>query len=159
MARSLPQLGRRGEGWVALQIVLLAVIIATGIMGPAWPSSVRTWLAVAAGLVALVGLYLFIGGTTGLGRQLTPFPKPTEHSDIKRGGVYGLVRHPIYGGVLLLALAWSLVTSPLALVPWAVAGVFLDLKRRREEAWLVEKHPEYDEYRRSVRAAFVPFVW
>ena len=61
--------------------------------------------------------------------------------------------------MLLLTLAWSLVSSPLALVPWAVACVFLDAKRRREEAWLVEKHPDYDEYRRSVRASFVPFVW
>lgn len=159
MARSLPQLGRRGEGWVALQIVLLAVIVAAGVMGPEWPSSVRTWLAVTAGLVALAGLYLFLGGITGLGRQVTPFPRPIEHGGIKRGGVYGLVRHPMYGGVLLLALAWSLVTSPVALVPWAIAGLFLDAKRRREEAWLIEKHPEYEEYKSGVRASFVPFVW
>ena len=159
MTDRLPQLGRRGEGWVALQIVLLAVIVAAGVLGPAWPSSVRTWLAVAAGLVALAGLYLFLGGAAGLGRQLTPFPKPVEHGGIKRGGVYGLVRHPIYGGVLLMALAWSLVSSPLALVPWAIAGLFLDAKRRREEAWLVEKHPEYQEYKSGVRASFVPFVW
>jgi protein-S-isoprenylcysteine O-methyltransferase Ste14 len=155
----LPQLGRRGEGWVALQIVLLAVIVAAGLAGPDWPSSVRPWLAVAASLVAVVGLCLFLGGAAGLGRQLTPFPKPVEQGGLKRGGVYGLVRHPIYGGVLLLALAWSLVSSPLALVPWAIAGLFLDAKRRREEAWLVEKHPEYEEYKSGVRAAFVPFVW
>jgi protein-S-isoprenylcysteine O-methyltransferase Ste14 len=159
MARELPQLGRRGEGWVALQVVLIVVIIAAGVAGPDWPSGARTWLSIVAGVVALAGLCLFLGGIGGLGRQLTPFPKPVERGGIKRGGVFGLVRHPIYGGVLLLALAWSLFTSPLALVPWAVAGVFLDAKRRREEAWLIEKHPEYDEYRRSVRAAFVPYVW
>ena len=122
-----PNWDAAAKGWVALQVVLIVVIVAAGLLGPSWPSSARTWLAVAAGLVALVGLYLFLGGATGLGRQLTPFPKPIEQGDIKRGGVYGLVRHPIYGGVLLLALAWSLVSSPLALVPWAVAGVFLDL--------------------------------
>ena len=65
----------------------------------------------------------------------------------------------MYGGVLLLALAWVLLSSPLALVPWAVAAVFLDAKRRREEAWLVEAHPEYEEYRSSVKSRFVPLVW
>ena len=30
MNGSLPQLGRRGEGWVALQLVLLAAIAAAG---------------------------------------------------------------------------------------------------------------------------------
>jgi protein-S-isoprenylcysteine O-methyltransferase Ste14 len=69
------------------------------------------------------------------------------------------VRHPIYSGVLLLALAWWLLSSPLALAPWSVAAVFLDAKRRREEAWLLEAHPDYDEYRANVRTSFVPFVW
>ena len=49
MARELPQLGRRGEGWVALQVLLLAVIIAAGILGPAWPTGVHTWLSVVGG--------------------------------------------------------------------------------------------------------------
>lgn len=159
MTDRLPDMGRRGEGWVALQVLLLAVIVAAGVLGPTWPSGTQTWLAVAAGVLGLAGLYLFAGGAAGLGRQLTPFPKPTETGGLKRGGVYGLVRHPIYGGVLLLALAWALITSPAALAPWAVAVVFLDLKRRREEAWLVEQHPDYGEYRHCVRARFVPFVW
>jgi protein-S-isoprenylcysteine O-methyltransferase Ste14 len=88
-----------------------------------------------------------------------PFPKPVEEGSVKQSGAYGLVRHPMYGGVLLLALAWSLVSSPLALAPWTAAAVFLDARRRREEAWLVEAHAEYEEYRASVRHSFVPFAW
>ncbi len=81
------------------------------------------------------------------------------HGAIKRSGAYGLVRHPMYGGVLLLALAWALVSSPLVLLPWALAAVFLDAKRRREEAWLLEANPDYAAYRTSVHGRFVPFVW
>ena len=36
-------------------------------------------------------------------------------------------------------LGWALLSSPWALVPLAVAALFLDAKRRREEAWLVEE--------------------
>jgi protein-S-isoprenylcysteine O-methyltransferase Ste14 len=69
------------------------------------------------------------------------------------------VRHPIYGGVLLLLLAWALFSSPLALAPLILAAPFFDAKRRREEIWLLAQYPDYAEYRKRVRKAFIPFVW
>jgi len=155
----LPQLGRRGEGWVALQIVLVAAMVAAGAKGRKWPSASRGVRMAAAGLSGLGGLYLFGDGVVRLGRQITPFPKPVEEGSVKRTGAYALVRHPMYGGVLLLTLGWSFVSSPLALAPWTVAAVFLDAKRRREEAWLIEEYAGYVEYRTSVRHSLVPFVW
>jgi protein-S-isoprenylcysteine O-methyltransferase Ste14 len=155
----LPQLGQRGEGWVALQVVLLAVMVAAGIKGSRWPKRSRGVRLAAACVSSLGGLYLFGDGVGRLGPQITPFPKPVEEGEVKRTGAYGLVRHPMYGGVLLLTLGWSLASSPLALAPWTAAVVFLDAKRRREEAWLAEKHPEYEEYRASVRHSLLPFVW
>ena len=158
-ASRLPALGRRGEGWVALQAALLAAIIATGLVGPAWPAGPRLWLALAASAAAAGGALLLVGGGLGLGGQLTAMPRPVPEGTVRQDGVYRLVRHPMYGGVLLLALAWSLVSSPATLVPWLVAAAFLEAKRRREEAWLLEQHPEYESYRRRVRHRFVPFVW
>jgi len=155
----LPQLGHRGEGWVALQVVLLAAMLAAGTKGRKWPSASRGMRMAAAGLSGLGGLYLFGDGVARLGRQITPFPKPVEEGSVKRTGAYRLVRHPMYGGVLLMTLAWSLVSSPLALMPWTVAVGFLDAKRRREEAWLIEESPDYEEYRTSVRHSLIPFVW
>jgi protein-S-isoprenylcysteine O-methyltransferase Ste14 len=155
----LPQLGQRGEGWVALQGVMLVAIIAAGARGRRWPVGGRGLRRSAALGLGLAGGVLFAGATTSLGRQTTPFPKPVEDGSVRRDGAYGLVRHPMYGGVLLLTLAWSLVTSPAALAPWAAAVAFLDAKRRREEAWLAEKHPDYEEYRASVRHGLIPFVW
>jgi protein-S-isoprenylcysteine O-methyltransferase Ste14 len=155
----LPQLGRRGEGWVALQMVLVAAMVVAGTRGRKWPSASRGVRMAAAGLSGLGGLYLFGDGVGRLGRQITPFPKPVEEGSVKSTGAYGLVRHPMYGGVLLMTLAGSLVSSPLALVPWTMAAGFLDAKRRREEAWLVEENPDYEEYRTSVRHSLIPFVW
>jgi protein-S-isoprenylcysteine O-methyltransferase Ste14 len=155
----LPEFGRRGEGWAALQVVLIVALVVVGLLGAGWPDSWRAYLIGAAIPLALAGAYLLLGGGTGLGRQLTPFPKPVEDGALKRGGAYRFVRHPMYGGALLLALAWALVSSPLVLVPLAVAAVFLDTKRRREEAWLLEAYPDYEGYRAAVRHCFVPFVW
>jgi protein-S-isoprenylcysteine O-methyltransferase Ste14 len=158
-AWTLPELGPRGEGWAALQVVLIAAIATAGMRGRRWPSSTRGLRLLAAGPIALAGAYLLSAGIGGLGRQLTPFPKPVQQASLRREGAYGLVRHPMYGGALLLALAWSLASSPVALAPWAVAPLFLEAKRRREESWLSEEQPEYEAYRHEVPHSFVPYVW
>jgi protein-S-isoprenylcysteine O-methyltransferase Ste14 len=155
----LPALGRRGEGWVALQVALVAAAALAGTLGPRWPRGARRRLAVAGGFAAAGGTYLLAGGGAGLGRQLTPFPRPVAGAQLRRAGAYRLVRHPMYGGSLLLVLGWSLFTSPLTLLPLGASAAFLDAKRRREEAWLLEQHPDYAEYRDVVRRRFVPFVW
>lgn len=155
---TIPSLGPRGEGWVVAQFVLGVVIAVAGVFGPAWGATARTTLLVVGVLVALGGLALFVAGIVGLGGALTPFPKPSRGAALQVGGVYGLARHPIYGGVLLIASAWSLIRSPLALVPSALLLVVLELKSRHEESMLAERYPGYEAYRRRVRWRFVPWV-
>lgn len=108
---------------------------------------------------ALAGAYLLTAGIGGLGGQLTPSPQPVQKASLRRDGAYGLVRHPMYGGGLLLALAGSLLSSPAALASWAVTALFLDAKRRREEAWLSEEQPDYEACRQEVPHSLLPFVW
>jgi protein-S-isoprenylcysteine O-methyltransferase Ste14 len=158
-ASRLPALGRKGGGWVAIQMALLAAAVAAGLAGAAWPATPGPWLAAAGGVVALAGAGLMVGGGAGLGRQLTPFPRPIDGGALRQDGVYRLVRHPMYGGALLLMLGWALLSSPFALVPLGVAAVFLDAKRRREEAWLSAQYAGYADYRRGVRRQFIPVVW
>ena len=155
----LPALGRRGGGWVSLQLAFLAVAVAAGVFGAAWPAPARYWLAASGGLFALAGAALLVGGGLGLGRQLTPFPRPVADGTLRQDGVYGVVRHPIYGGVLLLILGWALISAPLVILPLGLAAIFLDAKSRREEAWLVEQYPGYTAYRRGVRRRFIPWLW
>jgi protein-S-isoprenylcysteine O-methyltransferase Ste14 len=155
----LPSLGSRGEGWVAIQILLIGLAVAAGLRGPRWPRVTRSLRLLAAVPLALGGVALFAGGSQRLGRQLTPFPRPTAEGTLKQEGAYRLVRHPIYGGVLLVGAAWALLSSPRTLLPLALAAPFLEAKRSREEAWLAERHPDYAAYRERVPRRFIPFVW
>jgi protein-S-isoprenylcysteine O-methyltransferase Ste14 len=157
-AGRLPDLGPHGEGWVGLQLVIFLAGVACGLRGPRWPGTRA--LRVATGFTLLAyGLALFTAGSARLGRLLTPFPRPRRAGELRRSGVYGLVRHPIYGGVFLITFAWALLSSPLALPPALLTLPFFELKRRREEAWLREQHPDYDAYSREVPRRFIPFVW
>jgi protein-S-isoprenylcysteine O-methyltransferase Ste14 len=156
----LPRLGPRGEGWVLAQLGLFAVVAATGLAGPRWTDDWRM-PALGAGLVlGGLGASLMIAGVRSLGSSLTPMPVPNADSELKMGGAYALVRHPIYGGVLLLALAWALLLSPWALVPAVVVALFFSLKARLEESYLVHRYgDEYRKYERRVRHRFLPYVW
>ena len=154
----IPALGPRGEGWVVAQLALGALIVSAGIAGPEWSNAAATALLVAGIGIGIAGLALLTTGVVALGSSLTPFPKPSEHSTLRGGGAYRLVRHPIYGGLLLLAIGWSVVLSPIALVVTALLAVVLELKARHEESMLAKRYPEYEAYRRRVRWRFVPGV-
>ena len=151
----LPALGRRGEGWVAAQAALLGATAACGFIG-SWPAAARWPLVGAGGALGAAGVALGVAGGVRLGRALTPLPAPRAGADLCDTGVYAHARHPIYGGVLLVAAGWALARSPVALVPAAALVPFFVLKAAREEAWLVERHPGYDAYRRAVRRRFLP---
>jgi len=154
----IPPLGPRGEGWTAVQVVLIFAIVVSGVAGPAWPDDASTALRVLGLPIAIGGAVLLIGGLVGIRHSMTPFPRPLEGARLQVGGAYRLVRHPIYGGLLLLAIGWSGVLSPIALVVTAPLAVVLELKARHEESMLAKRYPEYEAYRRRVRWRFVPGV-
>ena len=63
------------------------------------------------------------------------------------------------GRSILLAAAFSLLTSPWALLPAAALSLILLAKSLREEHWLAERYPAYAAYRARVRRRFFPFLW
>jgi protein-S-isoprenylcysteine O-methyltransferase Ste14 len=155
----IPALGPRGEGWVLIQATLAAGVVVAGLEGARWPEGLRRPVLVIAVVAGSAGLGLAASATITLGKSLSPFPKPPATSELTESGVYALVRHPIYGGILLLSVAWSLALSPWALVPTGALAVALVFKSRLEERWLIERHPAYAGYRARVRRRFVPYLW
>ena len=156
MTSKLPSLGPRGEGWVVAQLLLGAAIVALGPFGPDWPEGAVGALLVTGLVIGAGGAALLGWGVASLGSSLTPYPRPQEGAMFRGDGVYRHVRHPIYGGVLLLALGWSLALSPLALAATALLWILLELKSRLEETMLIERYPEYRTYASRVRRRFVP---
>ena len=155
----LPALGPRGEGWVVIQFVLLAAVAVSGLAGPAWEGAARTATTVLGAVLLAAGLLLAFRGLVDLRDALTPLPHPRDGASLVDTGSYRLVRHPIYGGIIVGAAGYGLVmASPLALVGAAVLLGFFRLKSAREELWLEARYPGYAAYRARMRR-LVPFVY
>lgn len=150
--RRLPSLGPRGEGWVGLQAIVLLVVLATGALGPAWTGVARLLTTIVGVLAIAGGVGLGVAGAGRLGTDLTPFPRPGPGARLVTSGVFGRVRHPIYGGIVIASAGWALVTaSPAAVGAAALTAAFFEVKSRREERWLEDRFPDYAAYRARTR--------
>lgn len=150
----LPDLGRRGGGWVVGQFVLIGCVLVVAWQGQADDPRPRT----AGYLVTAAGIALGVWAWAALGSGLTPYPRPRDSSVLVSRGPYAMVRHPMYlavllilGGVCLRGSPWSLIPL-LLLLGWWVAKVSV------EERFLRATHPDYADYARRVRWRIVPGI-
>jgi len=154
--------GKRGE-WYLLPQAALFILVAVG--PHTWPG-LPVWTpgwgragSIGGGLLVLAGALMAGAGVVNLGRNLTPLPHPKENATLVVTGAYRLVRHPIYSGLIAMALGWGLWVHGWLTIGYAfLLFIFFDLKTRREERWLREKFPAYAAYQRRVRK-LIPFVY
>jgi len=83
-----------------------------------------------------------------------------ENQTVISSGLYGIVRHPMYVGVMLMFIPapvalnsfWCLIT--MATIPLALIFSILN-----EEEVLCNSLPDYKEYCQKTKYRLIPFVW
>ena len=143
---------QHGNTYVAGQFAL--IIALAFLPTPAdWNSS--SPLASADLVIFVLGWAVLIGGIIGLGRSLTANPVPLEAAKLKTTGLYAVVRHPIYFGLILLGAAMAgKAGSALAGLLFLGLVILLNFKARFEERLLLAKFPEYAAYAAKVGRLF-----
>jgi protein-S-isoprenylcysteine O-methyltransferase Ste14 len=155
----LPSLGPRGEGWVLIQLGLLVLLLNAGALGPAWDGTARVVTTVVGTALLAAGGLLAVRGLLDLRGALTALPRPRAGASLVDTGAYALVRHPIYGGLVLGGLGFGLIlAAPAAMAVATLLLAFFRLKSAREEAWLVERYPAYADYRGRTKR-MIPWVY
>ena len=146
----------RGEYLVLLQgglltgFVIFPVYQLPGLKIQSTQLLVLTWIV--ASILGLSGLIFIIKALIDLGKNLTPLPYPRENGELVQTGIYGIVRHPLYSGLILATLGWTLFQMSLShLIASALLIILFEIKANREEAWLTKKYPAYSEYRQRVK--------
>lgn len=143
----------RGAWYVVIQGILIGLIL-FGPQGSLLISSkslvaVLQSCGIAIGLLACLIMAI---AAINLGKNLTPLPCPKDNAVLIQTGLYRYVRHPIYFGVLLAALAWLLIFPGVYILAYSICLFLLfDIKARREEMWLLERFPTYRAYQAEVK--------
>jgi protein-S-isoprenylcysteine O-methyltransferase Ste14 len=122
-------------------------------------SSVPVAIVVAGDVLVAVG-FLFVYLVFRANRFASGLIETTPGQKLIDTGPYALVRHPMYGGALVLLVGMPLSLGSywglLALVPMVASLVWRLLD---EEAFLSKSLPGYDAYQRKTRYRLVPGVW
>lgn len=75
-------------------------------------------------------------------------------------GLYGLIRHPMYGATLLLFLSMPLILGSIPAFIVMLLYPFIIARRiQNEEEVLLRDLPGYAAYRQKVRWRLVPYIW
>jgi protein-S-isoprenylcysteine O-methyltransferase Ste14 len=142
-------------GWfvVLLQLVLLAGAAAAP--GPVLYTVVpalRGALLLLAGGAAVAAVVSLLG----LGRALTASPVPREDGALATTGAYGIVRHPGYALLMVVAVLVAAASGNATRLLCALAlTVLLSVKARWEERMLRARHADYPAYAARV-PRFIP---
>lgn len=141
---------KRGSWYVLIQFTALG-ILAFSRVGQA-----NTWSYVFGAL----GIGLGLWAIRSMSRDsLTVVPEVRAGGELTMIGPYRWIRHPMYTGVLLLALGMLMPDLRWwRVMVWIILLVDLLVKLRYEERELGRAYPKYPGYIRRTRR-LVPFIW
>ena len=153
----------RGNRWV---LAVFSVIALLSGFFPAYTDRIGLW-TIDGGATRWLGVALyFVGGVLRLwpvfvlGHRFSGLVAIQPGHTLVTGGIYGVIRHPSYLGLLVLSLGWALAfRSGVGVLLWVPLIPVLMARIRSEEALLCEQFgAEYDAYRSST-SRLIPGVY
>ncbi len=160
---------RQEEGWgilimrMGVALPLLLVIL----LNIFWPSSLAWakfnppgWLRYAGLALALLCVPLIWWVFSSIGKNISETVLIKDEHELVTHGAYTRVRHPLYGGALVLLMSISLVFGNWIILGYTLAGilVFRLLVIPAEEKQLLDAFGEDYECYQSRTGALLPWI-
>ena len=110
--------------------------------------------------VVFLGAYALYGEVLRENVYLSRTIEVQENQKVVDTGLYGVVRHPMYGATVLLFLSMPLVLgSVYSFLLFLVYPVLIVIRLNKEEELLEKELEGYAAYRKKVPHRLIPFVW
>jgi protein-S-isoprenylcysteine O-methyltransferase Ste14 len=144
----------KGYGYVVLQFFILALIFFSR---AAKKAPVGTLFL--GEVLLLLGLVILVIAGITLRSALTAVPEPKAEAPLVTTGIYKRVRHPMYLGLILIAMGISTIRwSAFAAYETVILIFLLISKYRYEDGLLLAKWPEAISYQVRVGALLPIFA-
>ena len=155
-----PDLERAVYVWIASVLFLAVCWLWQPLPAVVWTTSGALFWILSA--VQLIGVALTVRAAQIVGVWELAGVKQPDHTrpvEFRASGPFGIVRHPIYLGWLLIVFATPVMTTSRLLFA-VISSAYLVAAIPWEEASLIQAFGErYRAYQRALPWRLIPFVW
>ena len=103
-------------------------------------------------LIIIIALIIMLVSIKDLGRNLSPFPRPINNSNLVTTGIYRFVRHPMYYSLIFICIGVFIIKlSTYYLFLTISLALIIKFKIALEEKYLMYKFKNYLLYKNKVK--------
>ena len=103
-------------------------------------------------LIIIFALIILLVAIKDLGRNLSPFPRPKNNSNLVTKGIYRFTRHPMYYSLIFISFGVFITKLSIYYLFLSISlGLIIKFKIALEEQYLKNKFKNYLLYKNEVK--------
>ena len=103
-------------------------------------------------LIIIIALIILLVAIKDLGRNLSPFPRPINNSNLVTTGIYRFTRHPMYYSLIFISFGFFITKLSIFYLFLSISlGLITKFKIALEEQYLKNKFKNYLLYKNEVK--------
>ena len=103
-------------------------------------------------LIIIIGFIILLIAIKDLGRNLSPFPKPINNSNLVTKGIYRFIRHPMYYSLIFISFGVFITKLSIYYLFLSISlALIIKFKINLEEQYLNNKFKNYLLYKNEVK--------
>ena len=103
-------------------------------------------------LIIIIAFIILLVAIKDLGRNLSPFPRPINNSNLVTKGIYRFTRHPMYYSLIFISFGVFITKLSIYYLFLSISlGLIIKFKISLEEKYLNNKFNKYFLYKNEVK--------
>jgi len=103
-------------------------------------------------LIIIIAFIIMIFAIKDLGRNLSPFPRPINNSNLVTSGIYRFTRHPMYYSLIFISTGVFIIKLSIYYLFLTISlALIIKFKIALEEKYLINKFKNYLLYKNEVK--------
>jgi len=103
-------------------------------------------------LIIIISFIIMLVSIKDLGRNLSPFPRPINNSNLVTTGIYRFTRHPMYYSLIFISFGVFITKLSIYYLFLSISlGLIMKFKIALEEQYLNNKYKNYFLYKNEVK--------